>query len=87
MIRVILFSRRSPVWTAAAIILAATIALGAGSASARRDDRRDDHRDAHARPGWGGGYYHAPPVVYGSPYYAAPPVVYGPGIGLNINIR
>jgi hypothetical protein len=48
-----------------------------------------------------GGYYRAPPVVYGSPYgssyygapgYYAPPVVYGPGIGVslpgvNIGIR
>jgi hypothetical protein len=46
-----------------------------------------------------GGYYGAPPVVYGSPYggayygspyyggspyYYAPPVVYGPGIGINL---
>ena len=33
-----------------------------------------------------GGYYRAPPVVYGTPYYA-PPVVYGSPFGLNINIR
>jgi hypothetical protein len=42
---------------------------------------------------WGGGYYRAPPVVYGSTYgsgyygapaYYAPPVVYGPGIGINL---
>ena len=49
---------------------------------------------------WNGGYYRAPPVVYGSPYgggyygspYYAPPVVYGPGVGIslpgvNIGIR
>ena len=41
----------------------------------------------HRGGGWGGGgYYGAPPVVYGSPYYAAPPVVFGLP-GLNINIR
>lgn len=28
--------------------------------------------------GWGGGYYSAPPIVFGSPYYCAPPLVYGP---------
>jgi len=41
---------------------------------------------------WNGGYYRAPPVVYGSPYrggyygspYYAPPVAYGPGIGINL---
>jgi hypothetical protein len=58
---------------------------------------RNDNRG----PNWGGGYYRAPPVVYGSPYgngyygapgYYAPPVVYGPGIGVslpgvNIGIR
>ncbi|MDR3440532.1 hypothetical protein [Telmatospirillum sp.] len=56
---------------------------------------RDDHR--RNRHDWDGGYYRAPPVVYGGPYnngygYYPPPVVYGPGIGvvlpgLNINIR
>ncbi len=41
---------------------------------------------------WNGGYYAAPPVVYGSPYgygyygspYYAPPVVYGPGVGISL---
>jgi hypothetical protein len=40
-----------------------------------------------------GGYYTAPPVVYGSPYgpsyydspyYNAPPVVYGPGLVISV---
>lgn len=44
---------------------------------------RNDHRD-HGRSGWGGGYYRAPPVIYGSPYYYPPPVVYGPTIGIYI---
>lgn len=57
-----------------------------------------DHRDYHRN--WNGGYYRAPPVVYGSQYrssyygapYYYPPVVYGPGIGIslpgiNIGIR
>ena len=41
---------------------------------------------------YNGGYYRAPPVVYGSSYYGgyygspyyAPPVVYGPGIGISL---
>jgi len=42
---------------------------------------------------WNGGYYRAPPVVYGSPYgssyygspyYSPPPVIYGPGIGISL---
>ncbi len=73
--------RRWPVVVAAGALLTATLAFGlAGSASAedhgryRRDDR---HRD------WNGGYYRAPPVVYGSPYYA-PPLIYGPGLSINI---
>ncbi len=48
---------------------------------------------------YNGGYYRAPPIVYGSPYggsyygssyyggspyYYAPPVVYGPSIGISL---
>jgi hypothetical protein len=42
---------------------------------------------------WNGGYYRAPPVVYGSSYdggyygapsYYGPPVVYGPSVGINL---
>jgi hypothetical protein len=58
--------------------------------------------DGHRRPyyhNWSGGYYRAPPVVYGSmfgssyygyygtPYYYPPPVVYYPPVGLSIIIR
>jgi len=79
--------RRFPAALGAAVILTATLALGAFSGSASAGDRRDDHRGYdHRGGGWGGGYYRAPPVVYGSPYYA-PPVVYGPGFGINLNIR
>jgi hypothetical protein len=78
------------------VAISALVALGtfAGSAHA---EWRGDHRGHN----WGGGYYAAPPVVYGSPYgssyygapgYYAPPVVYGPGVGvslpgINIGIR
>jgi hypothetical protein len=88
--------RRLSAKLAAGFALSAFLALGTFVASAHADghpgprDRghdsrydRDDHRD-HGRSGWGGGYYRAPPVVYGSPYYAPPPVVYGPTIGVYI---
>jgi hypothetical protein len=79
------------------IAIPALLVFGAFATSARADDRDNDHRGYH---NWNGGYYNAPPVVYGSPYgggyygspYYAPPVVYGPGIGIslpgvNIGIR
>ena len=77
--------RRLSARLAAGIAISAILALGtfAGSASARED---------YHHHGYNGGYYRAPPVVYGSPYggayygspYYAPPVVYGPGIGINL---
>jgi len=77
--------RRWPAVAAMGAIRTAALVLGSfpGSASAGERERDRDHRDYHHRD-WNGGYYRAPPVVYGTPYYA-PPVVYGPG--LNINIR
>jgi hypothetical protein len=76
--------------------ISALLALGAFAAPANAEWRGDHH--GH---NWGGGYYGAPPVVYGSPYgngyygapgYYAPPVVYGPAVGIglpgvNIGIR
>jgi len=35
---------------------------GTASAQGRGNDRRDNHHS------WNGGYYRAPPVIYGSPY-------------------
>jgi hypothetical protein len=29
--------------------------------------------------GWNGGYFDAPPVVFGSPYYCSPPLIYRHG--------
>jgi hypothetical protein len=54
----------------------------------RYDHRHYDHHRYYRHPGYGGGYYAPPPVVY-QPAYAPPPVVYdpGPAIGLNIHIR
>jgi hypothetical protein len=88
--------RRLSAKLATGLAIAAILAVGtfAGSANA---DWRNDHRGYH---NWNGGYYRAPPVVYGSAYnngyygspYYAPPVVYGPSIGIslpgvNIGIR
>jgi len=78
---------------AAGLVLSAVFAFGAFAGSASAQPRRDEHRGYYNN--WNGGYYRAPPVVYGSPYgntyygspYYAPPVVYGPGIGFNIQIR
>jgi hypothetical protein len=72
----------------AGVVLAAAVAAGTLGRPAIADEhwRGHDRRDWHRGGGWGG-YYGAPPVVYGSPYYYPPPVVYGPGIGLNLNIR
>jgi len=77
------------------------IVAGAFAATASAAEYRGNYRGGYYGPGysgccWNGGYYVAPPVVYGSPYYGAPyyappPVVYGPGVGIalpgvNINI-
>jgi len=81
---------------AAGIAISAMLALGTFAAPANADGYSRNHRH-----NWSGGYYYAPPVVYGSHYgsayygyspYYAPPVVYGPGIGIslpfvNLNIR
>jgi hypothetical protein len=89
--------RRLTETLAAAFAIAALLVVGAGVGAARADDR--DHHDRrwehHDRDRhWDGGYYRAPPVVYGPApgYYAPPPVVYSPGIsvglpGINLNIR
>ena len=82
---------------AAGIAISAMLAVGTFAAPANAD-WEGHHRGYH---NWNGGYYNAPPVVYGSPYgssyygyspYYAPPVVYGPGVGvslpfINLNVR
>lgn len=70
---------------AAGFTVSALLALGsfAGPANAQY---------YHGYHNWNGGYYAAPPVVYGSTYgdgyygspYYAPPVVYGPGVGISL---
>src|ERR1700761_8419077 len=84
-----------------ALLVGVMVGIGAGfscSAATAREwhgDRRGHdyhhsyhgpHREFRGHRGWAGGYYAAPPVVYGYPYddpyyypdYYPPPVVYGP---------
>jgi hypothetical protein len=74
---------------AAGLVISA-LALGTFAGSASAEERRGEHREYHHN--WNGGYYRAPPVVYGSPYgssyygsryYYPPPVIY-PGIGISL---
>jgi hypothetical protein len=73
---------------AAGIAISAMLAVGTFAAPASAD--WDGNRGYHHY--YNGGYYRAPPVVYGSPYggsyygspYYSPPVVYGPGIGIGL---
>ena len=85
--------RRLSAKLAMGFVISAILALGtfAGSADAQYPQYYRGHH-------YNGGYYRAPPVVYGSPYgnsyygsgyygspyYYPPPVVYGPGIGINL---
>ena len=74
---------------AAGFGICAMLALGTFAVPANADwdgNHGGYHHD------WNGGYYRAPPVVYGSPYgssyygspyYYPPPVIY-PGIGFSI---
>jgi hypothetical protein len=90
--------RRLSAKLAGGIAISALLALGTFASSASAEDR-GEHRGGYNH-NWNGGYYNAPPVVYGSPYgnsyygspYYSPPVVYGPGVGIslpgvNIGIR
>jgi hypothetical protein len=77
-------------FAAAGFIASAFLVFGAFAVPANAADRRDEHRGGDHRDhrgwnrGYSGGYYVAPPVVYGDPYYAPPPVVYGPAIGISV---
>jgi hypothetical protein len=68
----------------AGVMLLGTLAVSA-SAEERHDQRggeRHDNRDHDRGDRGGGGYYAAPPVVYGNQGYYPPPVVYGPAVGI-----
>jgi hypothetical protein len=89
---------------ALSVILVLGAVAGSASAADRRGearggvDRRSEdthrageHREVRSHKVWTGGYYAAPPVVYGNPYvepgyYYPPPVVYGPAAGLSLNL-
>jgi hypothetical protein len=81
--------RRRAAKLAAGLVISAMLALGALAVPAKAD-WDGNHRGNHHN--WNGGYYHAPPVVYGSQYHSSyygspyhyPPVVYGPGIGIGL---
>ena len=68
---------------AAGIVVSAIVAFGmtAGTAQARWE-HQDEHGGRGYHHGWSGGYWGAPPVVYGDPYsygYYPPP-----GVGINV---
>ena len=71
------------------VAISALLALGSFATPASADG---DHDRGGYHHNWNGGYYRAPPVVYGSPYgngyygspYYAPPVIYGPAVGINL---
>lgn len=82
--------RRLSAKLAAGLAVSAVLALGTFAAPANARDHHDRDRDGGY---YSGGYYQAPPVVYGSPYGSSyygysrgysPPVVYGPGIGISL---
>jgi hypothetical protein len=87
--------RRLSAKLAAGLALSAMLAVGTFAVPAYADGDGGYHREY--RHNWNGGYYEAPPVVYGSPYdggyyggspyYYPPPVVYGPSVGFSIRIR
>ena len=87
--------RRGAAMFAVGLAISAVLAVGTFVPPAHAD--WDGHY-RHYHHGWTGGYYRAPPVVYGSPYgssyygspYYYPPVVYGPTVslpGISIGIR
>jgi hypothetical protein len=90
--------RRLSANLAAGAAISALLAFGTFLAPASAE--WDGYHRGGYNHNWNGGYYRAPPVVYGSPYgssyygspYYYPPVVYGPSIGIglpgiNIGIR
>ncbi len=84
--------RRLSVKFAAGITVAAVLAFGTFAVPVPANAEWYGYHREH-RHNWNGGYYRAPPVVYGSPYgnsyygspyYYPPPVVYGPSIGIGL---
>jgi hypothetical protein len=67
-----------------AVLVLGTFVAPTSAAPHRGGYHRGYERHFDRRRGsWNGGYYRAPPAVYGAPYYyPPPPVVYAPGIGI-----
>lgn len=74
---------------AAGVVVSVMLAFGTFATPANAD--WDGHHRGYNN--WNGGYYQAPPVVYGSAYgssyygyspYYYPPVVYGPSVGISL---
>jgi hypothetical protein len=83
-------STSRPAKLAAAIAISTVLAVTVFVTPASAD--WDGHHRSYNHY-YNGGYYAAPPVVYGSPYgqayygspyYYPPPVVYGPSVGINL---
>jgi hypothetical protein len=68
--------RRFSAKLVAGLALSAMLALGTFAVPAHAEGDGDGHRGY--RHNWNGGYYNAPPVVYGSPYGGR---YYGGGYG------
>ena len=68
--------RRFSAKLVAGLALSAMLALGTFAVPAHAEGDGDGHRGY--RHNWNGGYYNAPPVVYGSPYGGG---YYGGGYG------
>ena len=90
--------RRLSAKLAAGLAISAFLLLGTSVAPASAGGSQSDHHwnnnnnynnNYNRGYGWGGSYYVASPVIYGTPYYAPqyyspPPVVYAPGIGISL---
>jgi hypothetical protein len=82
-------SPRLAVGLALAAVFSTSSIVGTASAQPHWNGNHNTNQN------WNGGYYHAPPVVYGSPYdhsyygtpYNRPPIVCGPGVGINIQVQ
>ncbi len=89
--------RHLPAKLWAGLAISGVLVLGTFVASASAEERRGIQHRGGGYGGYGGSYYVAPPLVYGSPYYNSyygspyyapyyypPPVIYGPGIGISL---
>ena len=82
---------RLPAKLAAGAAVSAVLALGLVTFAAPANADWDGYHHGYNH-NWNGGYYRAPPIVYGSSYgssyygspYYYPPVVYGPSVGIGL---